>query len=376
MTDAPPTPSDEATYPVRFASPRRDSVVHARSAATGVLGWTEDLPADEAPQRELLVWNGQVLVVGLRTVALHGKDGHRLWERPHRPSSPVAVGNGNLYLETQAYFLQAVRPSNELSLDDAPLPCIGGNETFLALLWPRHDDFIVAATMPDPKFDSEDRGPEPKPFLSGCRARYGSRIGDWAEDYDGRLMLPPLFVPEKSRWVVSASHKVISVDVDTAEEKRFDLPIDEAKDWSADPAGVLAVTGMHKGKKVVLAVDVEGVEKWRFIDDAHAEPWVPGQPPIGAASGRLIVLMSHRVLAFDAGKLAWQFELPFESPSRATLLDDGSLLVTGGRTLRKVDASGVERFLVPLPAEIVSSPVVDAAGTIYVASASQLFSIH
>jgi outer membrane protein assembly factor BamB len=374
MTDAPRTASDETTYPARFAAPRRDSVVHAASQATGAIGWTRDLPPDAG--RELLVWSGQVVVVGQKTVALHGKDGHRLWERARRQSSPVALGNGAMYLETQSRFLQAVRPSNELQLDDAPLPGVGGNETFLELLWPRQDDFIVASTLPDPKYDSEASGPKPRPIISGLRVTYGSRMGAWKKTYEGTLTLPPLFVPEKARWIASASDKVISVNVDTEEEKRFTLPIDKAMDWSADPTGVLAVLGMHKGKKVLLAVDAAGAEKWRFVDEAAADTWAPGQPPIGAASGRLVALTSHRVLAFDAGKLAWQIDLQPEAPRRATMLKDGSLLVTSGPTLRKIDASGAKRFALTLPAEIVTSPVVDAAGTIYVATASQLFSIR
>ena len=94
MTDA-DTPPDGTTYPARFAGPRRDSAIHATTKATGAIRWARDLPADTS--RELLVWGGQVLVVGSTMLGLHGKDGHRLWERPHREGSPVAVGNGNLY---------------------------------------------------------------------------------------------------------------------------------------------------------------------------------------------------------------------------------------------------------------------------------------
>jgi hypothetical protein len=355
-------------------------MVHANSHATGAIAWTQDLAA---PPRDLLVWAGQVLVVAQETVALHGKDGRRLWERARRSGSPVALGNGRLYLESQSHFLQVVEPSDELAVEKAPLPGLEGSETFLEMIWPRKDDFVVATTMPDPTYDSEEPGPRPKPLITVSRVRYGNNTGDLAEDFEGRLKLPSLFLPERSRWLGLAGNTVISADVQTEKVKRFPLPIDEAVEWSAEPAGLVAVAGTDKGKKVLVAVDVDGAEKWRWVDDGPGEAaagrpdrWVKDQPPVGAASGRLVVLTTERILAFDGGKLAWQSYVHSEVPGRATLLADGGLLVTSGATLRRIDAANPGGFWRTLPAAIVTSPVVDAEGTIYVATATQLFAIR
>jgi outer membrane protein assembly factor BamB len=345
------------------------------SSAAGVIRWKAELADGDVERRDVLIWNGQILVVTPTAVALHGKDGALLWQRAPRAGSPVAIGNDNTYFETPAHFLQAVRIDDEPSLEDAPLPGISGNDSFLELLWPREKDFIVTATLPDPKYDAEGSDPEPKPQVFGRRVAYGSRSGAWAAVYTGTLKLAPLFVPEAARWIVHLD-RVISVDVDRDDEKRFDLAVDRVLDWSADPAASLAVLGTVKGKKVVLQVDAEGVEKWRYVDETRTDVWAEGQPPIGSASGRLVLLTSQRVLAFDAGKLAWHVDFDRERPRRGTLLADGSVLVTSGHTLRKLDAAGAERFAVALPADIVTSPVVDAAGAIYVATASELFSIR
>lgn len=375
MTDTPQTPADTTTWPAPYAGPRRDSAVRVTSSATGAIRWTQDLTPETLGARDLLVWDGHVLVVGPSVVALHGPDGALLWQRSHREKSPVALANGLAYLETPSYFLQSVRLSNELVLDDAPLPGISGGETFLELLWPREGDFIVTTTMPDPTYDSEDDAPPPTPFLSVDRVIYKSRIGTLSKNYDGTLKLPPLFVPERSRWFGATDAHLMSVDVDEGTDARFVSPIERTADWSADPTGTVALAGTHHDVLTLVAIDLQGHEQWRFTDASATDFWTAGQPPVGAASGRLVALTSQRVLAFDAGQLAWQVDLRTETPRRATMLGDGSLLVTSGKNLRKLDATGQEVFVTELPGVIVTSPVVDAAGTIYVATATQLVAV-
>lgn len=375
MTEPPTTPADTTTWPAPFAGPRRDSVVPVTSSATGAIRWTQDLTPETVGARDLLVWDGHVLVVGPSVMALHGRDGGLLWERSHREKSPVAVANGLVYLETPAYFLKSVRLSNEVVLDDAPLPGISGSETFLELLWPREGDFIITTTMPDPTYDSEDDAPPPTPYLSVIRVIYGSRVGALSKNCDGTLALPALFVPEKSRCLCAADAKLISVDVDEGTDARFVSPIERPLNWSADHSGKVALAGTHHDVLTLVAIDLDGNEQWRFTDPSATDFWATGQPPVGAASGRLVALTSQRVLAFDAGQLAWQVDLRSESPRRATMLGDNAVLVTSGKNLRKLDANGQEVFVVELPDAIVTSPVVDAAGTIYVATATQLIAI-
>lgn len=393
-------PHRPSPYPVAFASPRRDSVVPAATSARGVLAWEADLAGGSAVSlTSLLLWDGHLVVATPQAVSILGAEGAPLWDVAHRPGSPVAIGNGNLYVETRRLHLEARDLSGEAVLEGAPLPGVSNLELHLTLLWPREEDFIVGSTMPDPKFDSEDAGEAPTPTVEGRRVLYGSRSGEWSGTLEGTLRLPTLFVPETSRSI-GCTNRVLSVDVERDEAKTFALPAENARDWSVDPGGTLAVIGASEGTNVLTAIDPAGEVKWRFVDRHGAETWVHGQPPVGSASGRLFVLAPRRVFAFDAGTLAWQYDLTAEAlrhgareaggglvdaqdrplaldtVRRASVLSDGSLLVTGARSLRCINPAGGERFLVTLPGDVVSSPIVNHDGTIYVATSSRVFAIR
>jgi outer membrane protein assembly factor BamB len=229
---------------------------------------------------------------------------------------------------------------------------------------------------------------------------FGKAIGAWGGEYLGELKLDPLFQTEREQWLV-AQDDVLVVDLKTGTESpRFKLPIDAASDWSIDAEGVLCVMGTHAGRKVVVAMSTAGEERWRWIDGDDSDRWSQGQPPIRGNSGRVFVLSDGRVLALDAGKLAWTYDARSESLRHGarvsdgsfevkdgmllstarlrygTALSDGSLLVVGNNTLRHIDAEGRLNFAVTVSGEILTPPVVDAEGSIYVATATKLFKIR
>ena len=371
----------KTTWPVRFGSPRRDCASPARTAANGEVAWSRDLgiPA-EGDGPELLVWEGRVLAAGGGRIALFSAAGDRLWQRDTRPS-PVAVANGLAYHESRERYLEAVDPANALVLAKASLPGIGDDEFFLTLLWPRERDFVTASYVPDPKYDSEEEDAGPlRPLVFGHRTVYGNRTGAWGETYEGVQTLPPLFLPESSRWIASLDDGVVVVDVDVDEKNevaRFRLPVGTPVEWSADAAGVLCVEGLQEGRKTLVALTSDGKERWRWTEESSEDPWAPGQPPIRSGAARVWALTETRVLAFDDGTPAWAADAaPAGGRRRATALADGSLLVAGGPVLRRLDDRGRETLRVTLDQPILSSPVVDADGAIYVATATKLVKIR
>ena len=81
-----------------------------------------------------------------------------------------------------------------------------------------------------------------------------------------------------------------------------------------------------------------------------------------------IALLTERgVLALDhEGKSRWHARV--DQPTYAAGLSDGALLVTAGTRLVRVASGGRQVMEVSLPDRIVTSPVVDRAGKIYVAT--------
>jgi len=404
--EAPATKEKKVTtsplYAARFAGPRRDSAIVGETRAEGVVEWSRDigLPAGSAP-RDVLSWQGGIAVVGGGRVVQYSTNGERLWDRPASQGAPVVAANGLLYLVSRNTELEAVDATNIARLKEAPIPGQASRKFQLELLWPRQDDFVTTSYMADPTYDSEDLSrPQPKPLTVGRRTVYGEAIGAWGVSHDGHQRLPPLLLPGPGLWVI-ALDQVVVVNLSTEEERpHFKLSLSELTEWSADSSGTLYVTGYAGGNKALLAVTTAGREMWRWIDKDEPDRWAASQPPMLGLQGRAFLLTEGRVLAIDAGKLTWSYDARSESLRHGALaaegsfevkdgrllstaklrygtsLSDGSILVVGSKTLRRIDASGRKVFALTLATDIVTPPVVDADGNVYVATASQLIKIR
>ncbi len=390
-----------STYPTYFASPRRDSYIAAESRARGEIAWAKDLGMTGllgVPRP--LVLGTNIVIDGASSFALFSPSGERLWEHEKVKPSPITVADGRVFHETRDYELAAVDASGAVVLKDATLAGVTADgEVLVTLLWPREKDLVTALYMPDPKYDEESTGGKPpKPEVSGRRVLHGNSISEWGVDLPGVQTLPPLFVPESNRWI-AAQAQVVTFDIDAGKEmSRFALPLEKNVSWSAGADGRLVVAGVHKDHKAVVALDLDGGEKWRWTD-AEPDGWVE-QPPIHAPKGRVYMLTSRRVLALEKGRLVWDYEMVDEAmragarrkgdglvdkddkpvvldrPAWGTALADGALLFVAGNGVRRLDADGKLRFVVRAPAEIVAPPIVDAQGATYVVTATQLISVR
>jgi outer membrane protein assembly factor BamB len=372
-------------YSTKFASPRLDSFVPVASPAKGTIAWTQELAGPLAGRPDLLILGERVLVNGATAFALYAPDGKLLWTQAKRANGLAVVAGDRVYFDTPGLSLEAVDASGARVLKDAPFPGLAAANIFVLMLWPRERDFVAALYKPDPQYDEEDRsGAGTQPLVYGRRAEYGDAVSDWGTKLPGVMSLPALFLPEENRWLVGQK-AITSVDVETKEARTIPVPVAEPKSWSAAADGTLVVIGRDaKERKEITAIDLEGRERWHWADRDDDDAWVDGQPPIQAPRGRVLLLTSHRVLAVEKGKTLWQFDLaeeakrreqPFERPSFGTALGDGALLLAAGATLRRINSSGAVTFTVKLPGAITAPPVVDPAGTIYAATATQLVQI-
>ena len=101
--------------------------------------------------------------------------------------------------------------------------------------------------------------------------------------------------------------------------------------------------------------------------------WISVQPPIQAGGGRVYVLSEQKVLALENGKLIWTYAA--EGLRHGTVLEDRSLLITAGKSLQHVGSNGAKIFSINTADDILSPPVVDAEGHIYVATSKQVLRI-
>jgi hypothetical protein len=319
---------------------------------------------------DLLIWEGHVVVSNFQTMTVFTNDGNRLWERAMLLGSPLAAANGLIYYENKQLELDAVNPGNELVLDSAPLPAVMNHDFRVTMLWPRMEDFINVIFWPGHE-------PEEKPEMFVRKTLFGEDMGRWGGQYEAMQQLSPLFIPELQQLVLSIyKQEVMCIDIEQETTMpRFKIPLDELSDWSADNEGTLCILGYQGANKVMLALSLAGEEKWRWSDIETPDRWVPAQPPIHSGNQRVYALSDSRVLAIEQGNLLWQYKVKNGIAKRGSSLADGSLLVSAGKTLIHLDSTGNERFLVSLDNEILTPPVVDADGNIYVATATHLVQI-
>jgi hypothetical protein len=139
----------------------------------------------------------------------------------------------------------------------------------------------------------------------------------------------------------------------------------------ADTSGNLYMLGAPEGKNTLVMMSAAGQEVWRWEDTLSA-PVKSGQRPILGTANRVFLLMGTSVIALTAGKQDWSFETEGASPGYGTALADGSLLVTAGNMLYRLDSGGNAVLEADAEAGILTPPVIDADGSIFVATATEL----
>ena len=390
--------SIETTYPALRAGPRRDGAIQAAVSAKGAVAWSVDLATpDRRPPRFLLVWEGNVVVETPAGLTVYSREGKRLWDRRKQEGSAVAVGNALLYHENADCLLDAADLKGKLAVKDAELPGVANDDFGVLALWPREKDFLMVAT-----YGGKPPGQDPQVIVR--RSLYGQRICEWGYGISGVQSLPPLFIPEKELMLL-AFDGVLPLDIKTQAQDRvvtqeappeqfpqkggpdvitrrtpdvpgLKLPVDRPVDWCADPQGDLLVLGHQGEDKALVCMSLVGQEKWRWVDRGASDDWAADQPPVRGAGRRVFALTSRRVVAIEDGKLAWQYEFKDASPHSASSAADGSLLVTAGKSLVHLDPAGKPLFTLPLDQDILTPPVVDAQGGVYVATASRLVKVR
>jgi len=394
-----------SSYPVRFASPKRDSALPVATSAEGKVSWSCDLDKWASPDwpPTVLIWGDREVVATYSDMILIDRQGKQLWTRPNQGGSPIAIAQDCLYFKGTDLFLEALNTSDRPVITEGPFPAAMSNKVTVRLSWPREHDFI--AVLYRPPEDSVADGDPPGTHLRGAettvlRNRYETTYGDWLATYPGSPVLPPLLLPERNVLTLFIDG-ALRVDVEQEEDlSHFKVPLEQPLEWSVDAGEIYSVIGYQGGRKTLLAVSGSGQELWRWTDTQDNDAWVGLQPPIHGPEGRIYVLTEGRVLAIDRGKLLWQFDARSDSLRHGahlsegsfqiqdgrllavgalrhgSALSDGSLLVTINKTLYHLSAEGREIFSVTVDGDILSPPVADDRGNIYIATASRLFQIQ
>jgi hypothetical protein len=360
----------QSTYPVEHAGPARRCSVKVRFSGTGKLVWSCQVNGEEANESVtgLILWDDHPVVTFTSTVCVFMPGGAKLWERRRLPGSPVAVANGMLYYENRNCRLDAANLHNELVLDNVPLPRAMNAEFRVRLLWPMKEVMLMSAFWPG-------REPDQEPDILWDRTVYGQRFGEEGGNIREWLFVAPLYIPEQDLLCFCAN-RIECLRTEIGDEAVvFNKPLEKLVDWHADADGSFCFTGYMGKNKAIVRLSPSGTEIWRWVDSEGTDQWIEGQPPVWAPNGMLYVLADKRLIAFRNGKLSWQTESRDAPFRRATSLCDGSVLATMGSKLIHLSTKGKKRVSVEVDGEIITAPVVDSSGHVYLATKTHLIRI-
>jgi hypothetical protein len=362
---------NQFTYNSFFESPKRDCSISTVANGKGAIIWSSELYGPVSDINKLLIWEGNIVVTTYSEIYVFKNDGKRLWERKKQDGSDVSLGNGLAYYENEDNKLDAVNTYNQLILDNAYFPGAMNREFHVELIWPMENEFISAVYW-------QGRIPDGMGYETGWRRTiYGKMLASFGKDYDGFSLLPPVFIPELEHLLISVNYDIIYINTKNGEEiKRFKLPDKNPIDWSADSESLVFLFGNDDLYKLMVCTSLEGEEKWRWEDTSKLVGWIKKQPPVRWGSKRVYALTDRSILAIEEGKLIWSYDEFIAAPRNASSLSDGSVLITAGKTLTLLNSLGKLIFDVSLEEDILSPPIVDAEGNIYVATDKKLYKIN
>jgi outer membrane protein assembly factor BamB len=360
--------TEQTTYPMVHGSPRRDCALKVPVKGLSKVIWTAPLNMERADFfPKVLIWEGNPVACALSAFCVYTKDGKELFRRDKHPGSPVAIATDLAYHENRGTYLEAVDLHNKLVLERGSFAVAPNGEFNVTLFWPRENDYIGCSFSPYYE--------EVVPSVIVRRGSYTERLGIWGEDFKGPSQLWPLAVPEMGLLLVSINNTVICMNIEGPEEVgRFQVSLQKMNDWSSDPKGGLCILGECSDNKVLVGMSSAGKELWR-LDIKGDDQWVLWQPPIQAGDGRVYVLTDHRVLAIQNGALLWQYGSKDGEVHGGSSVPDGSVLVASGQVLMHLGTDGKVLERVAVGEEVLSAPVVDLEGFVYVMTKSQIIKI-
>ena len=267
--------SDKSTYPVAYASPRRDcgSRLHLGQGPGRLLATHR--AADGG---------GPIQPAGVGWAHRRGAENGPGPVRPGRPAALAANAAGQLAprRRQRAALLRErqVQPGR-----GGPEERPGPGQRALA----RRDECGV----PHPAALAEGKRLRVGGLLAGAGAgpgpaarrnviAYGKRICERGESFREPEQLPALFVPQ-SGAVILCTQEVICVDTEgKARRCGSSCPWPRPPTGLADAAGTICFIGYDGQDKAMVAMTPAGKEKWRWVDHQKPDRWVAGQPPIRA----------------------------------------------------------------------------------------------
>ena len=369
-------------YTRYYANPRHNGYVEASSNAVGNVAWRRRIHTGENGQAEarLILSSGNVVVVdGMRELFAFNASGDRLWHRPKRPGMQVALHDGLVYLFAHEYgnYLEAVSLAGEVKKEGVPIPDVG-EAAYLVIMEPTEDGLVAQVQYTDqPDFVTSEV------LVYRLSSAETAGLYAWSKGFPQRYSpLVPFACTQLRRLVTSLPGEALVFDLDAKDEEpepmaRFPFPLGDKTVWiSCDGDGHIHWLGYDPNAVHLAVTDFNGetVHQWNSEGITTLHRRNPIAPAV-ITPERTYLVTPRNLLAISDNKLAWNFESPRGEFRACTALADGTVLATTWDTLYRLNDRGEIMFDEILDEPLVTPPVVDEKGMIYVAGAETLYAL-
>lgn len=368
----------ENLYSALFGGPGRASFIDAASSGSGEISWEAALNDKAHPPFNpvaILVADRQLFVCSAAAVASYGQDGKRLWLREMKEGSPVGLATDVIYfrkldtidrLAAVTFAGQALDRENIILESDLTCRPI--------YIFPMEKSFLAVSLCVGPP---EGQPPAFIPY----RKEYDKESFLWSDNLSGTPPLAPLYVPALDRMIVFAPGEIVVYNAGKTDWQpevtgRFTYPFEKIVQAAADKRGNLYLLGNDAGNLALVAVDLEGKELWRWTGGSVDGYPKTGQPPIVAPDGVIHVPYGRNLIAVKNGQVVRSFEIEKQLINYGTALADGSVLIAADDALFLVKADGTMAYGLSFDTRIMTPPVADISGAVYVATADKLIRIN
>jgi hypothetical protein len=367
----------EKEYNMMFADSRRSSFLPFRVDVEGSIEWSQriDLKEERAfNPKAILVSSSTLIAYSDTQIIAFENNGKKLWEQNIVYGSPVSISEGKVFFreaKAKAKELSAVHMDGS-EVTDKMIILNSHEDAYPIYLEPLSDGLIAMCTY---RVGVEDGTPKTVFY----KKTYPSLNYLWVSSFTTDMGFGPLHIRESNRFIVTTVDEIWvynSSPPDIEEELfRYPHPLPQLLQASASENDILYILGVEEDQLVLIALSLDGEEIWRFsgfLDTGFNKQLIP---PILGPDGSVHIALGNQLSTVREGKLVRRFTSQAGDISYGTSLADNSILLVAGMTLLQIDSTGELILDVVFEESLVTPPVVDAEGKIYVASAQKLYKI-
>jgi hypothetical protein len=366
-------------YPVLFANSLQNGLTSATVRALGKETWRKMRTEKEmGSSGHLLVSRSTVFVITADQITAVDATGKDLWYSKRWPQSTVVLFENVLYCQSYENKSRLARVSLEggkTLKSDIVLPATADKEKLLFFA-PLQKEFLACCQLPVSQKVQNGKAVSLPPYYTVYRKPYDNWDFTWVAEGKESVILPIMLVSNGKKLCIGTQQSMTMYNSESTVNEPSPLgniiyPVQEVKSACADLKGNLYFIGVSEKAEKLVVCDENGKVKWKWERAGITERLLP---PVVGSNGEAIVINGSGICCVKEGKLFWEFSTGLQDPNYVTTTSDGSVLIAA-RDVLFCCKEGKEVFIFDAGSSIIAPPVVDAEGSIYVLTPTEVIKV-